>query len=142
MHVPSGKIIICGQLSRELARSITVLIVFWREFGSSLHTYIGCVKLINSEIIEQLGYLFYSFLAYFWITHFPTVEEIQFHLSPKPTVGQTKWLISNQRMMNEVLILKLVPLLMLPDGRLFSRGGMIQKSTCHTSLALLVFEQF
>ena len=54
VHVPSGKMRICGQSKLDVALLIISFMVFWRESGSSLQTYTGCVKLIISGKKVQL----------------------------------------------------------------------------------------
>ena len=49
VHVPSGKMIICGQAPPDRARRVISLIVLTRESGSSRDTSTGCVKLVNAE---------------------------------------------------------------------------------------------
>ena len=48
MHVPSGKMTICGHLPLDVALLLISLMVFCRELGSSLDTNTGCVKAVNA----------------------------------------------------------------------------------------------
>ena len=56
VHVPSGKMMICGHLPPFCARCRICLMVLSRELGSSRVTNTGCVYLINAEIVPRSYY--------------------------------------------------------------------------------------